>query len=287
MRGVITLVVLLVAMAVLADSAMFIVDEREQVVVTQLGEPVDTIREPGLNYKIPFIQQLHIFDDRLLYSDAEPAQIYTQDKKNLIVDNYARWRIVDPLQFLVSVQSVAQAQSRLDDIIYSAIREELGQRSLVEIVSTHRQAIMDTVTSRSRASAVSLGIEIIDVRIKRADLPRENKANVFDRMKAERSRQAKEYRAEGEEAATKIRAETDLSVTRLTSDAFQKAQLIRGEGDAEALRIYAEAFQQDPKFYEFVRTLEAYEKTLNTGTTVVLPPTSDFFKYLGKYRDRK
>jgi len=273
-------------MAVLADSAMFIVDEREQVVVTQLGEPVDTIREPGLNYKIPFIQQLHIFDDRLLYSDAEPAQIYTQDKKNLIVDNYARWRIVDPLQFLVSVQSVAQAQSRLDDIIYSAIREELGQRTLVEIVSTHRQAIMDTVTVRSRASAISLGIEILDVRIKRADLPRENKANVFDRMKAERSRTAKEYRAEGEEAATKIRAETDLDVTRLTSEAFQNAQLTRGEGDAEALRIYAEAFQQDPKFYEFVRTLEAYEKTLTTGTTIVLPPSSDFFKYLGKYRSR-
>ncbi|MDA0710822.1 MAG: protease modulator HflC [bacterium] len=286
MRGVITLVVFLVALAVLADSAMFIVDEREQVVLTQLGEPVKTIQEPGLNYKIPFIQKLHIFDDRLLYSDAEPALIYTQDKKNLIVDNYARWRIVDPLKFMISVQNVNNAQSRLDDIIYSAIREELGQRSLVEIVSTHRQAIMDTVTFRSRSSAEALGIDIVDVRIKRADLPRENKANVFDRMKAERSRQAKEYRAEGEEAATKIRAETDLAVTRLTSDAFQKAQLVRGEGDAEALRIYAEAFQQDPKFYEFVRTLEAYEKTLTTGTTVVLPPTSDFFKYLGKYRSR-
>jgi modulator of FtsH protease HflC len=148
MRGVITLVVLLVAVAILADSAMFIVDEREQVVVTQLGEPVNTIQEPGLNYKIPFIQQLHTFDNRLLYSDAEPATIYTQDKKNLIVDNYARWRITDPLKFLISVQSVANAQSRLDDIIYSAIREELGQRSLVEIVSTHRQAIMDTVTMR-------------------------------------------------------------------------------------------------------------------------------------------
>ena len=286
MRGVITLVVFLVALAVLADSTMFIVDEREQVVVTQLGEPVKTIQEPGLNYKIPFIQKLHIFDDRLLYSDAEPALIYTQDKKNLIVDNYARWRVVDPLKFMISVQNVNNAQSRLDDIIYSAIREELGQRSLVEIVSTHRQAIMDTVTFRLRSSAEALGIDIVDVRIKRADLPRENKANVFDRMKAERSRQAKEYRAEGEEAATKIRAETDLAVTRLTSDAFQKAQLVRGEGDAEALRIYAEAFQQDPKFYEFVRTLEAYEKTLTTGTTVVLPPTSDFFKYLGKYRSR-
>jgi len=283
MRGVITLVVLLIAVAILADASMFIVDEREQVVVTQLGQPVKTIQEPGLNYKIPFIQQLHTFDDRLVYSDAEPAQIYTQDKKNLIVDNFARWRIIDPLKFLVSVQNEFNAQTRLDDIIYSAVREELGQRTLVEIVSTHREAIMDTVTQRSRASASTLGIEILDVRIKRADLPRENKANVFDRMKAERSRQAKEYRAEGEEAATKIRAETDLAVTRLTSDAFQRAQLIRGEGDAEALRIYAEAFQRDPKFYEFVRTLEAYEKSLGQGTTVVLPPNSDFFKYLGKH----
>lgn len=283
MRGVVTLVVLLVALGILADASMFIVDEREQVVVTQLGEPVRTIQEPGLNYKIPFIQQLHIFDDRLLFSDAEPAQIYTQDKKNLIVDNFARWRIVDPLKFLVSVQNEFNAQTRLDDIIYSAVREELGQRTLVEIVSTHRQDIMDKVTERSRESASGLGIEILDVRIKRADLPRENKANVFERMKAERSRQAKEYRAEGEEAATKIRAETDLEVTRLTSEAFQRAQLIRGEGDAEALRIYAEAFEQDPKFYEYVRTLEAYEKTLGEGTTVVLPPNSDFFKYLGKH----
>ena len=284
MKNVVTLIVLLVAVLILIDASMFIVDEREQVVVTQLGEPVRNIQTPGLNYKIPFIQQLHSFDDRLIYSDAEPAQIYTQDKKNLIVDNFARWRIEDPLKFLVSVQNEFNAQTRLDDIIYSAVREELGQRTLIEIVAEKREEIMHVVTERSRENAASLGVEIVDVRIKRADLPRENKNNVFDRMRAERSRQAKEYRAEGEEMALKIRASTDLEVTRIKAEAFQEAQQIRGEGDAEALRIYADAFQRDPRFYEFTRTLEAYEKTLGEGTTVVLPPGNEFFKFLNKDR---
>ena len=284
MRTVITLVVVLIAAGILIDSACYIVDEREQVVVTEFGQPVRTVQTPGLNFKTPFIQQLHIFDNRLIFSDADPRQIYTQDKKNLIVDNFARWRIVDPLKFLVSVQNESYAQSRLDDIIFSAVREELGQRTLIEIVAERREEIMKSVTDRSRETALALGIEIVDVRIKRADLPRENKANVFDRMKAERSRQAKEYRAEGEEASLKIRAETDLEVTRLKSEALQKSQLIRGEGDAEALRIYADAFEQDPKFFEFLRTLEAYEKTLGQGTTVVLPLSSAFFKYIDKGR---
>ena len=284
MRTLITLGVILIAVGILVDSATYIVDEREQVVVTEFGQPVRTVQTPGLNFKTPFIQQLHTFDDRLIFSDADPRQIYTQDKKNLIVDNFARWRIVDPLKFLVSVQNESVAQSRLDDIIFSAVREELGQRTLIEIVAERREEIMQAVTERSRESALALGIDILDVRIKRADLPRENKANVFDRMKAERSRISREYRAEGEEAALKIRADTDLEVTRLTSEALQKSQLIRGEGDAEALRIYAEAFEQDPKFFEFLRTLEAYEKTLGEGTTVVLPLSSAFFKYMGAGR---
>ena len=282
MRNLVTLAVVLIAAVILLQTSCYIVDEREQVVVTEFGQPVRTVQAPGLYFKIPFIQQLHTFDDRLLYSDADPRQIYTQDKKNLIVDNFARWRVADPLKFLVSVQNVSYAQSRLDDIIFSAVREELGQRTLTEIVAESREEIMQKVTDRSRDAALALGIDILDVRIKRADLPLENKANVFERMRAERTRQAKEYRAEGEEIATKIRAQTDLDVTTLTSEAFQKSQLIRGEGDAEALRIYADAFEQDPRFYEFWRTLEAYEKTLGQGTTVVMPPSSDFFKYLGK-----
>lgn len=286
MRNLVTVVVVLIAAIILLQASCYIVDEREQVVVTEFGQPIRTVQTPGLNFKIPFIQQLHTFEDRLLYSDADPRQIYTQDKKNLIVDNFARWRIADPLKFLVSVQNVSYAQSRLDDIIFSAVREELGQRTLTEIVATSREEIMKRVTDLSRDAALSLGIDIVDVRIKRADLPLENKANVFERMRAERTRQAKEYRAEGEEIATKIRAQTDLEVTTLTSEALQKSQLIRGQGDAEALRIYADAFEQDPRFFEFWRTLEAYEKTLGQGTTVVMPPSSDFFRYLGKARAR-
>lgn len=286
MRNLVTVVVVLIAVLILVQASCYIVDEREQVVVTEFGQPIRTVQTPGLNFKIPFIQQLHTFEDRLLYSDADPRQIYTQDKKNLIVDNFARWRIADPLKFLVSVQNVSYAQSRLDDIIFSAVREELGQRTLTEIVATSREEIMKRVTDLSRDAALALGIDIVDVRIKRADLPLENKANVFERMRAERTRQAKEYRAEGEEIATKIRAQTDLEVTTLTSEALQKSQLIRGEGDAEALRIYADAFEQDPRFFEFWRTLEAYEKTLGQGTTVVMPPSSDFFRYLGKARSQ-
>lgn len=286
MRNLVTAAVVLIAAIILLQASCYIVDEREQVVVTEFGQPVRTVQTPGLHFKIPFIQQLHTFEDRLLYSDADPRQIYTQDKKNLIVDNFARWRIADPLKFLVSVQNVSYAQSRLDDIIFSAVREELGQRTLTEIVAESREDIMKRVTDLSHDAALALGIDIVDVRIKRADLPIENKANVFERMRAERTRQAKEYRAEGEEIATKIRAQTDLEVTTLTSEALQKSQLIRGEGDAEALRIYAEAFEKDPRFFEFWRTLEAYEKTLGQGTTVVMPPSSDFFRYLSKARPR-
>jgi membrane protease subunit HflC len=282
MKSIITVLIALVIVGVLADTTLFIVDEREQVVVTRVGEPRRTIHEPGLYWKVPFIEQLHVFDSRLQFSDADPAPIYTQDKKNLIVDNFARWKIVDPLKFMRSVQTIFGAQSRLDDIIYAAVREELGKRTLEEIVSGDRNEIMTAVTNRSRSDAKDLGLEVIDVRIKRADLPEENKKNVFGRMRAESARRAKEYRAEGEEVALKIKAETDLDVTRIKSNAFLEAQQLRGHGDAEALRIYADAFQQDPKFYEFQRTLEAYEKTLGTRTTIVLPLDTDFFKYLGK-----
>ena len=282
MRPLVIGLIILVVLGIAADAVLFVVDEREQVVVTRVGEPRRTLQNPGLYWKMPFIEQVHSFDDRLLFSDADPAPIYTQDKKNLIVDNFARWKIVDPLKFMRSVQTIFGAQSRLDDIIYAAVREELGKRTLEEIVSGERDQIMAAVTERSRSDAVDLGVKVVDVRIKRADLPEENKKNVFDRMRAERARIAKEYRAEGAEAALKIQAETDLEVTRITSDAFLKAQQMRGQGDAEALRIYADAFQQDPKFYEFQRTLEAYEKTLGEGTTVVLPLGTEFFKYLGK-----
>ena len=282
MKMLIGVLIGLVVLGIAADSVFFVVDEREAVVVTRLGDPVRTVQTPGLQIRVPFIEQVTRFDIRLLASDADPAPIYTLDKKNLIVDNFARWRIVDPLKFMRSVQTVFGAQSRLDDIIYAAVREELGLHTLEDIVSGDRDEMMKSVTDKCRSDAGDLGIEVVDVRIKRADLPQENKKNVFDRMRAERARQSKEYRAQGEEAALKIRAETDLEVTRIESEATLQAQRLRGDGDAEALRIYASAFQKDPLFYEFKRTLEAYEKTLGEGTTVVLPLDTEFFKYLGK-----
>lgn len=282
MKMLIGVLIGLVVLGIAADSVFFVVDEREAVVVTRLGDPLRTIQTPGLQIRVPFIEQVTRFDTRLLASDADPAPIYTLDKKNLIVDNFARWRIVDPLKFMRSVQTVFGAQSRLDDIIYASVREELGLHTLEDIVSGDRDAMMKSVTDKCRSDAGDLGIEVVDVRIKRADLPQENKKNVFDRMRAERGRQSKEYRAQGEEVALKIRAETDLEVTRIESEATLQAQRLRGDGDAEALTIYASAFQKDPLFYEFKRTLEAYEKTLGEGTTVVLPLDTEFFKYLGK-----
>ena len=282
MKILIGVLIGLVVLGIAADSVFFIVDEREAVVVTRLGDPIRIIQTAGLQIRVPFIERVTRFDDRLLASDADPAPIYTLDKKNLIVDNFARWRIVDPLKFMRSVQTVFGAQSRLDDIIYASVREELGLHTLEDIVSGDRDAMMKSVTDKCRSDAGDLGIEVVDVRIKRADLPEENKKNVFDRMRAERARQSKEYRAQGEEAALKIRAETDLAVTRIESEATLQAQRLRGDGDAEALAIYASAFQKDPLFYEFKRTLEAYEKTLGEGTTLVLPLDTEFFKYLGK-----
>ena len=282
MKMLIGVLIGLVVVGIAADSVFFVVDEREAVVVTRLGDPVRTVQTPGLQIRVPFIEQVTRFDIRLLASDADPAPIYTLDKKNLIVDNFARWRIVEPLKFMRSVQTVFGAQSRLDDIIYASVREELGLHTLEDIVSGDRDEMMKSVTDKCRSDAGDLGIEVVDVRIKRADLPQENKKNVFDRMRAERARQSKEYRAQGEEAALKIRAETDLEVTRIESEATLQAQRLRGDGDAEALRIYASAFQKDPLFYKFKRTLEAYEKTLGEGTTVVLPLDTEFFKYLGK-----
>ncbi|RMF89805.1 MAG: protease modulator HflC [Nitrospinota bacterium] len=274
----------------------YTVSETEQVVVTQLGKPVRIVggREkiapkdtsipwspsPGLYFRIPFLQQLHYFDDRVLDYDSAPAPIITKDKKTLEMDNYAKWRIVDPLVFLMSVQNEQNAQARLDDIIYSKLREQLGLHTLTEIVAKARGKLMGEVTKTSNAVAQQYGIEIIDVRIKRADLPPENAKAVFGRMRAEREREARRYRSEGKEEALKIRAETDKLRSILLAEAYEKEQTIRGEGDAEATRIYAEAYQQDPQFFVFLRTLEAYKKSLRGKTTLLLPPQSEFLQFL-------
>lgn len=259
---------------------LYSVSETAQVVVTQLGRPVRLVKTPGLHFKVPFIQQLTFFEDRLLDYDAAPAPVITRDKKNLVVDNSAKWQISDPLKFLQTVQNEAGAQARLDDIIYSKVREQLGLYDLVEVIATKREAIMRAVTVGSHEASTAYGIAVIDVRIKRADLPLENAQAVYGRMRTEREREAKQYRSEGQEEALKIRAESEKQKTIMLAEAYEQEQAIRGEGDAAAMRIYAEAFQHDPEFFNFTRTLEAYRKSLKGKTTLLLPPQMDFLKYL-------
>ena len=225
------------------------------------------------------------FDKRLMAYDASPKGVLTKDKQQLVVDNFSRWRIRDPLQFYRSVRDEAGAQSRLDDVIYSIVRENLGRHTLREIMNEKRTEVMAEVTKESDARAREYGIEVADVRIKRADLPEKNELNVFERMRTERERQAKKFRAEGDEEARKIRSESDKEVQILTAEARMKAEVIRGQGDAEAVKIFADAYGRDPDFYQLVRTLEAYRKSFNDGATVVLSPNSEFFRYL-KQLDR-
>ena len=260
--------------------ALFTVPQWMQAMVVQLGEPVRVVQEPGLYWKIPFIQQVTYFDRRLLDYDAASKDILTVDKQQLSVDNYSRWRIADPLQFYRTVRDERGAQSRLDDIVYSDLRETLGRHTLRDIVSDKRDQLMADVTARSAEKAKVYGIEIVDVRIKRADLPEKNEQTVFGRMRSERERQAKKFRAEGDEEARKIRSESDKEVQILLADATQQGEVIRGEGDANATRIFAEAYGRDPDFYAFQRTLEAYRSALASGTTVILSPKSEFFRFL-------
>jgi membrane protease subunit HflC len=275
-----TLIVLTLVGIFAARASLFVVDETEQVVITRLGKPVRVIQEPGLYFRKPFVEQINVFENRLLEYDSLPAEIYTLDKQTLVVDNFCKWSISDPLLFLQSVRNEQQAQSRIDDIVFSELREQLKNYKLTQIVVSDRDAIMKEVTKKSDQKARSLGINIADVRMKRADLPPENEKALYGEMRTERERKAMKYRSEGEEEATKIRAETDQEKIRIIATAYQEEQEIKGKGDAEAVRIYAEAYQQDPSFYDFLRSLEAYRKTLNKKTTIVLSPDSEFLKHL-------
>jgi membrane protease subunit HflC len=260
--------------------AAFRVPQWRQAVVVQLGEPVRIVRDPGLYWKIPFIQNVMMFDRRLLEYDASPRELLTKDKQQLVVDNFARWRILDPLQFYRTVRDEEGARSRLDDIIYSNVRENLGRHRFSEIINEKRAMLMAEVTKATDAKAREFGIEVMDVRIKRADLPEKTEMNVFSRMRTERERLAKKFRAEGDEEARKIRSESDKEVSILTAQARKQSEITRGEGDAKAVAIFADAYGRDPQFYEFVRTLEAYRISIQPGTSVILSPDSDFLRLL-------
>ncbi|MCH7613846.1 MAG: protease modulator HflC [Candidatus Marinimicrobia bacterium] len=276
-----SLLVIIVLGLIIFFTTVFTVDEREQVVILQFGDPVRTITEPGLHFKLPVpFQSAITFDNRLLEYDVAPEEVLSKDKKTIIIDNYVRWRIKDPLLFLKTVQAIPNAVTRLDDIVYSELRQELGKHNMTEIITETREEIMETVTRASDKSTDEYGIEVVDVRIKRVDLPRENEMSIYARMDAERKRQANKFRSEGSEEAQKIRASTEKEKTIILANAYKESQEIRGEGEARALEIYANAYNKDVDFYEFMRTLEAYKKIIDNKTTLVLPADSKLFKVL-------
>jgi membrane protease subunit HflC len=281
-RASIFAIVIIVAILIVVSQTLHTVDQTESVLIVQLGKPVKAIKEPGLYFKKPFMQQVIKFDNRLLIYDASPSVIITKDKKNLVVDNYAKWRIVEPLKYYQTVKNETGAQSRLDDIIFSNLRQELGKHDLVDIVAETRASLMKTVTEKTNEAAKSFGIEVVDVRIKRADLPPENERAVYERMRAEREREAKRYRSEGEERALGIKAQADREKTILLSEATRKGEVLKGEGDAVATRLYAQAYTKDPEFFYFLNTMEAYKKTFGDKDTLVLTPDSEFFRYFKK-----
>lgn len=262
----------------------FVVDEREQVIVTQFGEYIRTIQKPGLALKVPFLHTATHFDRRILASDAPQAEYLSQDKKRLVADPVTRWRIADPLKFYKSVRDESGARARLDDLVFSELRGEVVKHTFAVVIGAKREAIMDAVAQNVREKAKDFGIEVVDVRIKRADLPKEVQASVFARMQAEREREAKRYRSEGEEESNKLRAQTDKERTIVLAEAEQSAQKLRGEGDATATRIYAEAYGRDPEFYRFARSLQSYELFLGQRSTLLLSADSPLFHYLAGSR---
>jgi membrane protease subunit HflC len=277
---IIAVLVVVIGLFFLGASPLFVVDITQNAIVVQLGKPVRNITEPGLYVKVPFIQEVTYFDKRLLDYDTQAQDVITQDKKTLLLDNYAKWRIIDPLKVYQNFQTQRGALQRLNDIIYSELRVELGRHDLLEIVADHRAELMKIVTQRSHEKASAYGIEIQDVRIKRADLPEQNEKAVFARMQAERERQAKQYRAEGAEEAQKIRSEAEKDREIILAQAYKESEELRGAGDAKAFKVYADAYRQDVHFFEFTRTMEAYKKTFKDKSTLVMSPDSEFLHYL-------
>jgi membrane protease subunit HflC len=264
-----------------AYSAAFMVNQTQQALVLQFGEPKRTIQEPGLKFKLPFIQEAVYYERRVLSLIPQDAEeVILADQKRLQVDAYARYRIEDPLLFFQTVRNEIGARARLESIIDSSVRRVLGRETLASILTGERESINGSIRDEVNQSVASLGIQIIDVRLRRADYPEATSQNIFNRMKSEREREAKEFRATGEEEAQKIRADAEKTRTVIVAEAKRQAQEVRGEGDSNAIRIYAESFGRDPEFFSFYRSMEAYRKAIGeSGTSMVLSPNSSFFRY--------
>tara|TARA_Y100001970_G_scaffold97234_1_gene122447 strand:+ start:2912 stop:3784 length:873 start_codon:yes stop_codon:yes gene_type:complete len=276
------LLIVAAVLGVVAYQSLFVVQEVNQAIVLQFGDPKKIITKPGLNYKIPFIQNVVFLDRRVLNLDNPPEEVIAADQKRLIVDAFARFKIVDPLKFYISVGNERVARSRLATIINSRIRSVLGTQELATLLSTDRAVHMGTIQNDVNTEAENFGITIVDVRIKRADLPQANSEAIFKRMQTEREREAKEFRAQGAEMAAKITSTADKEVTVILANANKQSEIMRGEGDGKRNKIFASAFGRDPQFFGFYRAMQSYEKALIGGdTSMILSPDSDFFKFFG------
>lgn len=276
---IVALIILIFALVSLAQS-LFVVDKTEQAIVMQMGKPVMVITAPGLYVKKPFLQQAVKFDNRLLSYTLGQAEIFTRDHKSLLIDCYCQWKITDPLRFLTSLGTQIRAQSRLDDIIRAELRAQGGLYNLADLISATQVTVFKKLIEAGRKKSSGLGIDILDIRLKKAGLPVENEKHAFERMKTEKEREAQKYRSEGEEEALRIKARTEKGKKAILAEAYRNAQEIRGEGEAGAIRISADAYAQDPDFYAFFRTLEAYRKTLQAHTTILFSEDNEFFAYL-------
>lgn len=265
LASIITLIVV-----ALLSQCYFTVHQTQKAIVLQLGEPLAEVYGPGLHLKIPFIQKVVYFDARVLDYEARSREAFTVDKKAIVLDNYARWRIVDPLQFYRTMRTIPGAQARLDDVVYSQLRALVGAYTLTQVVSSHRAEIMKEVTDKVSALMKPFGVDVLDVRIKRTDLPTENQRAIFERMRAERERQAKQYRSEGEEESTRIRSDADRQRALIISDATREAQVERGRGDAQAAGEYSRAYSKSPEFYSYQRWLEAMRKSFRQNSKLVI-----------------
>ncbi len=258
----------------------FIVRQTEQAIVLQFGKPKATITDPGLHWKIPFVETVDYFDKRILDLDSSPQEVIASDQKRLVVDSFARFRIIDALEFYKTVRDENIARQRLGNILESALRGALGSATFQDVVRDKREPLMRRIRDQVNQETKGFGIEVVDVRIKRADLPEQNSEAIYRRMQTERQREAAEFRAEGAASANRIRATADREATVIKAEATKKAEQIRGEGDAERNRVFAEAFGRDPEFFAFYRSMQAYENSIKSGDTrLVISPNSEFFRY--------
>lgn len=274
------IIVAIVVLLLLIGQPLFIINEAEQGLILQFGKPVRIIQQPWVYFKYPFVQELIRFDKRILVADARPEEYITLDKKRLKVDSVSRWRIVQPLEFYQTVTNYRGAISRLNDVIFARLRQEIANHNFKDFIREERENIMEQVTKETKKVAKRFGIEVIDVRIKRVDLPEEVQNSVFARMRAERERIAKRYRAEGEEQGREIRANAEKEKEIILAEAYRKAEGLRGQGDAESTEVYAEAYGQDREFFSFLRHLDVYEKAFQDDTTILLRPDSPLTEYL-------